>query len=243
MPGLWLLLFARLTESGVRGLLVAILETWKHIGFVRERELTSYFLRFARYGAPQAVVENAVTQIDGWLLTTFSTVTQLGLYDRMQQFSRIPLSLSINLLDRVALVSFSQHQAEPVQLRRLLRWFAGLSLGGAIAAVIGLTLGLPWFLEHGLGHGWMQLWPLWWAAIPMMVLRPTVWCLNIFMQGVGNARALFRFLLFGLIVLCVAGLVLVPKSGAAGMLLTQGLAHLLLLGYQLAVIRGWFASR
>lgn len=243
-PGLWLLVYGRLAEAMIRFLLIGIMETWKHAGFTRERALTHYFLRFARYGAPQAVVESAVSQIDVLLLTTFSTVSQLGVYDRMLQFNRVPLALSINLLDKVALVSFSQHQHEPAQLRRLVRWFAGLSLGAATVVVAGLTVVLPWLLEWMLGRAWMlRLWPLWWAAIPMMILRPTVWCLNIFMQGVGASSALFRSLLFGLTVSGIVGLILVPRYGVAGMLLTQGLAHLLLLAYQGTLIRRWFATR
>ncbi len=242
--GLSLLLGARFTESLIRTGSVGILETWKHVGLVRNLEILRYYAGFARYGAPQALVENAIAQLDSFLLSTFSTVYQLGLYDRILQFSRIPLSLSINLIDKVALVSFSQHQHETQRLQQLLRIFAGISLGAATVVVLVVTFALPAVVTQMLGEEWMhRLLPLWWAALPLMLLRPLSWCLSIFMQGVGNIPALFRFMVFGLCATALGGIAFVPAFGAIGMLTALAFAHILLVTYQLLVIRGWFRSR
>ena len=242
--GYWLLLQARLAEVGVRAVLVGALETWKHAGFTMERHILRYYARFARYGAPHALVENGVAQVDSLLLSAFSGVYELGLYERIQQFIRIPLSLSVNLIDKVALASYSRHQNEPASLRRLLRMFTAATFFASLAVVGILTLILPWFLRWSVGSDWAgRLGPLWWAAVPVMILRPTVWCLGGFFQGIGNIRSLFHFLLFGFAAVVAIGPVMVLPFGAKGMLLTQGVAHLLLLGYQFRLTRRWFGAQ
>ena len=243
-PGYWLLLQARLAEVGLRAVLIGALETWRHAGFTMESQVLHYYARFARYGVPQALVENGINHVDGLLLSAFSGVYELGLYERIQQFTRIPLSLSVNLIDKVALASYSRHQGEPSSLRRLLRIFTISTFFAALSVVGILTLILPWFLGRAVGADWAaRLSPLWWAATPAMVLRPVVWCLAALFQGVGNVRVLFHFLLFGLLSLLSSELALVPRFGAMGVLLAQGVAHVLLLGYQSLAIRRWLAAQ
>ncbi len=242
--GVELLLYARLVETAVRTLLVGVLETWKHVGFGGGSHVLSYFTKYAKHGVLQTATEGMIGQIDTFLLNNFGNIYQLGIFERIQQFIRIPLSLSINLLDKVAVVSFSQHQNERARLLRLLRTFLGLSIVSSTIVIVVVSFAFPWLLGWTVGHDWMtRLWPLWMAAIPIMVLRPVVWCINLFLVGVGNLRALSYLLTCLLIVLGGVGMVLVPSFGAAGMLITQAIGYLVLLGYQAVVVRRWFLLR
>jgi len=221
-----ILLWARLAETGFRVALVFAAEGWRHVGLAWNSELVGYYIhKFVRYSAPENVVTGIIQQLDVLLLSNFSTTVQVGLYERIQQFIKIPLSLSINLIDRVALMSYSKSQDQPRELRRHLIQFNLLLLFMLLSSVAIITVLLPWFLKPLVGAEWEQeLMHLWWFAIPFALLRPIGWSLSIFLRGTGRVRKLLiGALLLGLTKLTY-GLILVYYFGAQGMLVAVAIA-------------------
>ena len=165
---------------------------------------------------------------------------ELGVYERTQQLLRIPLSLSINLVDRVAGAAYSRDQADPRLLRRSLLQFGFLIIAGTLAGLVVLQAFLTIFARPTLGVGWTKaiaaLLP--WA-IPFCVLRPLVWNCNIFFQATGRPLQLLLTLSIMTMVLLFAGWGFTSLWGDRGMLLALGTSYLSVFAAQWC----WFGRR
>jgi len=239
------LLLAQLLEHTTRFAAVTAASGWRFPGWVAGGDLRDYYFgRFARHLLPQTILQALAGRIDYLLLNYLSSVTQLGIYERMLQFIRIPWSLSINLIDRVLLVSYSKEQDDPAALRKTLRkslQFISLAASGAIGSA---TVFLVLFLSRLVGSEWSPtILRHWWIALPFTVVIPFVWNLNIFLQGTGQARQLLLNTILTSVFGTLVGILLVPRYGAAGMLVTQGIVHLALFAYQIAVLRSRLFSK
>lgn len=180
-PNVMTLVAARTLETLVRG---GTLFYWRRTDLFQGQitpVVWKYFGRFARFLGPQAWLENAFSNLDVLLLRQFVGDVELGVYDRTQQLLRIPLSLSINLVDRVAGAAYSRDQAAPQLLRRSILQFSVLIITGTLAGLAVLQAFLTIFAGPVLGSGWAnaikKLLP--WA-LPFCLLRPLVWNFNIF---------------------------------------------------------------
>ena len=239
VEGFIALLIAQLAEFSFR--LAAIMTTsgWRCVGRATGGDLRKYFFgQFARHLVPQTILQTIAGRLDYLLLTFLGSVVQLGIYERMLQFIRIPWSLSINLIDRVLLVSYSREQADPAALRQTLRKSTKLIAGAAAGAIVASTLAFAFVLKPLVGPDWATaILHHWWIALPFTLVTPFVWNLNIFCQGTGRAAQLLRNTTFLLVATAVAGICLVREFGAAGMLAAQGCAYAALLGYQIRSVK------
>jgi PST family polysaccharide transporter len=239
LDGFIALLIAQLAEFSFRLAAIMAVSGWRCIGRAAGRDLRDYyFSRFARHLVPQTILQTIAGRLDYLLLSFLGSVTQLGIYERMLQFIRIPWSLSINLIDRVLLVSYSREQNDPPALRKTLRKSSQFIATAATGAIGAATIVFLFLLNRFVGSEWAPIiLHHWWIALPFTIVIPFVWNLNIFLQGTGQARQLLLNTLLALIVGTLLGVLLVPSYGASGMLAAQGITHFVLLARQVFVLR------
>jgi O-antigen/teichoic acid export membrane protein len=245
LEGFLVLLLAQLTEGSLRLIIVMAAEGWRHVGWANGKDLRAYYFhRFAKPMIPQILFQTVGSRIDYLLLIGLNNVTELGIYERILQFVRIPWSLSINLIDRVLLVSYSQQQADPAALGRLLRKANAVIAVAVVAAVSAASLGFHFFLGYIVGPGWATtIMHYWWIALPFTLVTPFVWNLNIFFQGVGQPKRLLENTILLAVCELIFGFCLtVAGYGAAGMLTARGLAFGILLAWQYISVRRYLAS-
>jgi PST family polysaccharide transporter len=242
--GFIVLLLAQLAEFLFRFTVITAASGWRCVGRATGGDLHAYYFgRFVRHLMPQTILQTVVGRLDYLLLTFLSSVTQLGIYERMLQFIRIPWSLSINLIDRVLLVSYSREQADTAALRQTLRKSTKLIAGAVAGATVVASLAFVFVLQPLVGSEWATtILHHWWIALPFTLLTPFVWNLNILFQGTGRAAQLLRNTVFLFVATGVAGIFLVPRFGATGMLGAQGCAYAALLWYQLTAVKSVLSS-
>lgn len=239
MEGCMTLFAAQLAEFVFRFIAVFASSGWRYVGWSGGSDLKRYYLgKFARHLVPQIILQTLTARLDYLLLTFLSTRNELGIYERMLQYIRIPWSLSINLMDRVLLASYSREQDDPAALRKTLRE-STLLVGAAVVATAGAaTLAVAFALKFFVGPDWARtILNHWWGALPFILITPFVWNLNLFCQGTGRAAQLLRNTVCLLVATAIGGLLAVPKKGACGMLLAQGAGYAALLVYQFRAIR------
>jgi O-antigen/teichoic acid export membrane protein len=227
------LIFARMIESLVRG---GSLLVWLHRDFMQgeiTREVRLYYGRFARLLAPQAWVETLLGNLDVLLLKCFTTQTDLGIYERTQTLVRIPVSTSVNLVDRVAGAAYSRDQESLPLLRRSLLQFMSLIALGNIAGLGIVQLFLWFFAGPLLGTAWKNaVSSLWIWAIPFCLFRSIVWNFNIFFQATSRPKHLLLTLVGMLVVLSIVGLIATPTLGSRGVFVALGFSYFIALAAQ-----------
>jgi O-antigen/teichoic acid export membrane protein len=227
------LIFARLMESLVRG---GFLLGWLYRDLIRgniTQDVRRYYGRFARLLAPQGWVENLLGNLDIFLLKCFSTETDLGIYERTQQLVRIPLSTSVNLVDRVAGAAYSRDQESPSLLQRSIVQFISLIALGTIAGLGAVQLFLWFFAGPLLGAGWKNaVSSLWIWAIPFCLFRPMVWNVNLVFQATSRPKHLLLTLVGMLLVLSIVGLILTPSLGSRGIFVALGCSYFITFAVQ-----------
>jgi polysaccharide transporter, PST family len=227
------LIFARLMESLVRAI---SLLGWFHRDVIQgdiTREITRYYGRFAYLLAPQGWIENLLGNLDVLLLNFFSTQTDLGVYDRTNQLVRIPLSTSINLVDRVAAAAYSRDQESTSLLQRSILQFAALVLLGTLAGLVAVQLFVWLFAGPLLGASWKNaVSSLWLWAIPYCVFRPLVWNFNLVFLATSRPGHLLVTLVGILLILSIVGLILTPSLGSRGVFVAFGVGYFITLAAQ-----------
>jgi O-antigen/teichoic acid export membrane protein len=228
------LLAAKVGEAGVRGL---ILFGWQFRTLCEGKSSTRiwrYYFRFAKILAPKAWIETLGANLDVFLLRIFTGNLEIGVYDRTSQLLRIPLSLSVNLVDAVAGASYSREQSSPHVLARTLGSFSLVVLAGAVAGTAIVQLFLSFLAGPLLGTGWKQsieeIWP--WA-IPVAIFRPLFWNYNIFFQTTGRPKELLLTLTIGLFLFLCLGLILTPLLSVRGIFIAAAVANFLTLLFQM----------
>jgi O-antigen/teichoic acid export membrane protein len=231
------MIFAQTIESLIRS---SCLLGWLYGYLIRgeiTQEVIRYYGRFAFLLAPQAWIEKLLGNLDVLLLKCFTTETDLGIYERTQQILRIPLSLSVNLVDRVASASYSQDQASIPLLQRSLVQFISVIALGTVTGLVAVQLFLWLFAGALLGAWWKNaLSALWIWGIPFCLLRPIVWNFNIFFQATSRPRHLLLTLVGMAFVFLISGLVLTPLFSARGVFLSLGCSYFVVFLAQVA----WF---
>lgn len=224
------LIAARLAEASVR---TALLVYWYHKDLTFAEitpEVRRYYFRFARILGPLGWLEYFATNLDVLLLKASVSDNELGVYDRTQHLMRVPLSLSVNLVDRVAGSSYSRVQQSVSEMRRSMLQFSILITAGIVIGLIAVQVFLSFFAAVTLGQSWRDsVGDLWWWAIPLGVLRPHVWNFNILFMNSGKPLHLLVSLLGLTACTFLVGLVLVPMLHARGAYLTQAIAHFFVL--------------
>jgi O-antigen/teichoic acid export membrane protein len=227
-PGVMTLILARMMEGVVR---CSFLLGWFHRALIQGEitaEVRRYYRRFARLLTPQTWLEALFGNLDVLLLKVFATQTELGIYERTQQVARIPISTSVNLVDRVASAAYSREQDSPILLQRSVFQFMSLIAAGTIAGLGIVQLFLWFFAEFLLGSGWKNaVSSLWMWAMPFCLFRPIVWNFNVFFQATSRPRHLLCSLIGMLVVLSIVGLIFTPKLGSRGVFVALGFSYII----------------
>jgi O-antigen/teichoic acid export membrane protein len=239
MNGLLVLLTAQLVEVVFRFVAIFIASGWRYVGIARGDDVKRYYFSgFARHLVPQAILQTVAGRLDYLLLALFSTRDELGIYERMLQYIRIPWCLSINLIDRVILIAYSREQGDPAALRSTFRKSNAAIAASVFTVVVLATLAIAFGLKFLVGPEWADtILRHWWAALPFTLLVPFVWNLNIFCQGTGRAAQFLLNTVFLLFATAIFGSMAAPGHGAFGMLIAQGFSFAALLLFQIRGVR------
>lgn len=149
----------------------------------RIREQARRYRSFARYGAPQAVLNSASQAVPAIMLGWFFSPAIVGLYIMAQRVVSAPLTLIAQSLRQAMLPHFARQHQAGLSLRPLLwKYTAGLALLGLPAVIVLLlfgeelfsfVLGREWAIS-GRYAAWLVIW-LWAGMInPPAVVVLTV---------------------------------------------------------------------
>jgi O-antigen/teichoic acid export membrane protein len=225
-PGAMTLILARMMESLVRG---GFLLGWHYRDLIQgeiTQEVRRYYGRFARLLTPQAWLEGLFGNLDILLLKFFTTQSDLGIYERTQMLVRIPVSTSVNLVDRVAGASYSKDQESLPLLQKSLMQFIVVIALGTIAGLWAVQLFLWFFAGRLLGTGWTNaVSSLWLWAIPFCLFRPIVWNFNLFFQSTSRPKHVLFSLVGMLLVLVLTGFLFIPHLGSRGGFVALGCSY------------------
>ena len=212
-------LLAAALEMTTRGLIAFFPVGWRYTRPVWGKDIHAYFInKFAKIRGPGLWLQGVGNNLDVYLLTKLSTTYQLGIYDRLTNFVRIPSSLSINLVDRVAVVSYSAEQSDPEQVQRSFKQFLKVVVILAGGAVVVSTIGMPFVLRVAVGEQWQkEIMALWYLAIPMMLFAPVMVKASLLLEGIGRVKRLLLGSAVTVGTKAVTALALVPFYGARGM--------------------------
>jgi len=228
------LVAARLAETAVRGI---VLFTWQFSALWLGRPTPTifrYYFGFAKLLAPKGWIETFGVNLDVLLLRVFTNNVEIGIFDRTMQLLRIPLALSVNLIDAVAGASYSREQDTPELVDRTLRKFSLIVLVGAFLGVALVQIFL-WFIAGPvLGATWKKsIESVWLWSIPFAILRSFFWNFNIFFQATGRPK---EFLLTSALATCllmVLGSIATPILGVRGLFLALAAANFIPLFFQI----------
>jgi O-antigen/teichoic acid export membrane protein len=212
------LLIAKVGETTIRGTLLFL---WQHRRIMDGKPTAAtyrYYFRFAKLLAPKAWVETFGGNLDVLLLRIFTNNFQIGVFDRTSQLLRVPLSLSVNLVDAVAGAAYSQEQGDPALVNRTLRKFGWLILGGSLFGVFLVQIFL-WMLAGPLfGANWKHsIEGIWGWAIPFAILRPFFWNYNLYFNATSRPGLLLSSLCLATFLFLGLGLAAIPIFGVPGL--------------------------
>jgi hypothetical protein len=126
---------------------------WPPICRVRQRQRSSALLPLHIFSSGNSIGDppESADSSDFLLLTLLSTTRDLGTYERLGQFSRIPISLTVNLCDKVLMHSYSHFQNDRPALRRLMKKSTLLITIGTVVITAVVTVMLFILLKFLVG--------------------------------------------------------------------------------------------
>jgi O-antigen/teichoic acid export membrane protein len=227
------LLLAKAGETVIRGGLLLLWQYPALTGARPTKEAYKYYLRFAKLLAPKAWIETFGANLDVLLLRIFTNNFQIGVFDRTTQLLRVPLSLSVNLVDAVAGAAYSQEQGDAALVNRTLRKFGWMILGGSLFGVFLVQVFL-WILAGPFfGANWKHsIEGIWGWAIPFAILRPFFWNYNLYFNATGRPGKLLSSLGLATFLFLGLGLVAVPIFGIPGLFLALASTNAVALLFQ-----------
>jgi O-antigen/teichoic acid export membrane protein len=233
-PSAVALLVAKVGETALRGIL---LFGWQYKAVTSGRptaETYRYYFKFAKLLAPKTWIETFGGNLDVLLLRIFTNNFEIGVFERTMQLLRVPLSLSVNLIDAVAGASYSREQSDPILVRRSFRKFALVILAGSLFGALLVQIFL-WLLA-GLcfGASWKHsIQGIWVWAIPFAILRPFFWNYNLYFNATGQPARLLWSLSLATFLFMGLGLLAVPTLGVPGLFLALAGTNLVALLFQI----------
>jgi O-antigen/teichoic acid export membrane protein len=233
-PVVYALVAAKLGETAVRG---TLLFAWQFPLLWDGRATPTifrYYFGFAKLLAPEAWIETFGGNLDVLLLRVFTNNVEIGIFDRTMHLLRIPLALSVNLIDAVAGASYSREQESPEVVDRTLRKFSLVVLVGTFFGVAVVQIFLWFFAGPTLGAAWKQsIESVWLWAIPIAIVRPFFWNFNIFFRSTGRPKELLLTLSLATCLLLVLGSIATPMLGIRGLFLASAAANFIPLFFQI----------
>jgi O-antigen/teichoic acid export membrane protein len=228
------LLIAKVGETTIRGTLLFL---WQHRQIMDGKPSAAtyrYYFRFAKLLTPKAWVETFGGNLDVLLLRVFTNNFEIGIFDRTSQLLRVPLSLSVNLVDAVAGAAYSQEQGDPALVSRTLKKFGWLILGGSLFGVFMVQIFLWTLAGPFFGASWKEsIGGIWVWAIPFTLLRPFFWNYNLYFNATGRPGKLLSSLCLATFLFLGLGLAAIPICGVPGLFMALAVTNAVALLFQI----------
>jgi teichuronic acid exporter len=170
--GVWSLVTDRVLNAGLLGILVWRRTSWK-TAFRWDRESMLYFVRFGKVLFGCGLLGMVFFSFDLFMLGTFWTKEDTGLYSRAIAWGRLPMEIGAGFLSMMALAVYSAGARSSIQevirthreltfhIARITTWMAGL-----MAILIGDLVPLVF------GQEWVGITPFFLILVPYAVARP-----------------------------------------------------------------------
>lgn len=229
-----ILLLAKIIESGMRLALFLTQAKLGEIGFCVNQDVFNYFWKTYFKNVPlRSIVDTLILKLDVIFLSHFVGNVELGLYERIQNFIQIPISISINLIDRVSLMTFSQLQDQSeklyLALKSTLRFVCFASAISTIGITFVMPLGIPKILNTESVKSFITLWL---CSIGISLIKPVAMAFGCFYLGLGKSYILLRQNLLLLLLMIINFSFLVPSKGIYGASVAISISYFFIVSYQ-----------
>lgn len=237
--GVELLLMARFAETGVRLLLLSVQYRWGSFNFCFDREIYEYFkVPYFKNVPFRSAVEFLIVRLDILILSHFVSIFELGIYERVQYFIQISTSISVNLIDRVSMMSFSKLQKNKEGLKMAfntsVRYVIIASIGATTIITLGLPFGLDYFVSKEISK---SLLILWYFSTGIAIFKPVAMMVGFLLTGIGESNIHLRQNLSLLIMILIFLYLLVPFYGIYGASLAISLSYLIIVVIQMKKVK------
>lgn len=218
-----LLVYAFYAEFGISMILLFKWIPWHSLkNCITTRAKSYYFKEYLPYLAPKILAQKLANNLDFYILDQYGTDQQLGLYERGAFISKVPMSASINLVDKPVQALSSKKQDDPKKMRQLLLLLLiGIPLL-AFMALCGLFAFLHLFGDRLIGAEKIaEFKPIFPYLIAPALIQPVASAMNIVMTGSGKPKMLFWFTVINMIAKAGLALFIIKSIGiTAGWMLT-----------------------
>ena len=237
--GVELLLLARFVEAAVRLVLLSAQYGWGNLKFCFDRDVFDYYKAPYFKNVPfRSVVDFLIVRMDILILSHFVSTSELGIYERVQYFIQISTSISVNLIDRVSMMSFSKMQKNKESLKLAfntsLRYVISASLGATAMITIALPWGLDYFVSKEISK---SLLTLWYFSAAIAIFKPVAMMIGFLLLGIGCSKILLEQNIWLLITMLLLLCLLVPLYGIYGASSAISLSYLMVVVIQMRKVK------
>lgn len=218
LKGVELLLWARLAEVSVRLFLLTLQGKIADFNLCFDREVYLYYKTPYFKSVPfRSAIDFLIIRLDILILSHFVTISELGIYERAQHFIQIATSVSVNLIDRVSMMSFSVLQNNKESLKIAFNTSLRYVIITSLSATILITLILPWGLHYFVSKEISEsLQRIWYFSTGIAIFKPIAMIVGFLLLGIGESKLLLKQNLLLLIMIFILLIVLVPFYGING---------------------------
>jgi len=223
------LIYARLSEALIRVLFYHFFnKNFMTINGLTFSDMQRFFYEYFKHLWSQSWKEAACSHIEILMLNIFSSIRQVGLHERSSHFMRIPISASINLVDKVATTLFADSSGD-VRLARfykVLLWVLCMSAAASICLLAIMPLIHNLF---GLGETYNDIYAIVVVGVFLSVIRACVWVCGLYFLSTAQAkklRSMTSLLLVMMLFFCALGAI---NNGAVGVVVGAMIAHVVTL--------------
>jgi len=181
--GVWSLALQALISSAVMVVLLWIWHPWRPVLTFSTKSLRSLF-SFGGYEMAANLADAFSTNLNVILIGKLFSVRDAGFYDRAQKIQQLPITVMMNIINRVAFSAFSSHSADKQRLAQ------GLKRAQIIAMAVNLpvlvcviVLAEPLVLTL-FGNQWLSAVPI----LQVLALGGLLWPLHVMNLSVLKAQ-------------------------------------------------------
>lgn len=205
--GVWSLAWQILAQTTVSTILLWTWHQWRPLS-VFDRVALRRLLTFGGHVMAANIIDAVYTRLYSVFVGKLYNASDLGFYTRAQTTQQLPTSLLANMLNRVALPTFSRTSDDPAALARALAKTSRLLMFVNLPLMAGLAVTARPLVEGLFGRNWLPAVPL----LQVLCIVGALWPLQILnvsaLLAQGHSRLLLRIELvkkgFGVLALVLA---------------------------------------
>lgn len=164
------------------------------------------------------------TQVDNFLIGTYSGAEALGYYDRAYRTAQWPSLLLSALIAHSAYYTYSRLQNDPIRLQKSVSMIFWICANIALPIALALVISAPDFIRLLYGERWLPSAPLLRILAAVAVVRPIWDNATALLAAIGQARRTVVVACVQLVALLLAGWPLTILWGPLGTALAVGLS-------------------